>query len=393
MTKPLIGQFLVSEGMLSNEAVVRALGFQRSSMVPFRLGTILLNWDLLEEEALLAALSRYHRCPSVDWATLSKASREALRCLPAPQAIRLGAVPYAIEAGSLRIAFRDPSDLSAIDAASQITGRRVLPSTTTEVRFALAQHRFYGSVLPIQFEPVIQKLERKKSPSSGAALVGAVPSRKAGSAAVLPPPVSENIPPYFDTPPPLAEMAEPAEPYSGAPAGPLPVAPIEIPEFPVFDGDEPAAPPRAARSRDEILGRVLEMVLLYFPRVILLGAGKSALTGWAGRGPGLSPASVAAIRIPRTEENVLVEVAKSGVPHFGPVGRERFPQALRDVLGRDTCDCAVFPIGVLDSVAGLLYADRLGEPMLSGDFAEVARGAASAANLLSGFLLKRGREE
>ena len=390
MTKPLIGQFLVSEGMLSNEAVVRALGFQRSSMVPFRLGTILLNWDLLEEEALLAALSRYHRCPSVDWATLSKASREALRCLPAPQAIRLGAVPYAIEAGSLRIAFRNPSDLSVIDAASQITGRRVLPATTTEVRFALAQHRFYGSVLPIQFEPVIQKLERKKAPSSGAALVGAVPSRKAESAAVFPPPVSENIPPYFDAPPPA--VAEMAEPY-GVPLGPLPVAPIEIPDFPVFDGDEPAAPPRAARSRDEVLDRVLEMVLLYFPRVILLGAGKSALTGWAGRGPGLSPASVAAIRIPRTEENVLVEVANSGVPHFGPVGRERFPQALRDVLGRDTCDCAVFPISVLDSVAGLLYADRLGEPMPSGDFAGVARGAASAADLLSDFLLQRGGEE
>ena len=45
--KPLIGQFLIAEGMISNEAVTRALGFQRRSMEPFRLGTILLDRDLL----------------------------------------------------------------------------------------------------------------------------------------------------------------------------------------------------------------------------------------------------------------------------------------------------------------------------------------------------------
>jgi hypothetical protein len=70
--------------------------------------------------------------------------------------------------------------------------------------------------------------------------------------------------------------------------------------------------------------------------VILLGAGKSALTGWAGRGPGLTGEKVAAIRIPRTEENVLADVAKSGAPHFGPVARDRYPPALAAVIGRET---------------------------------------------------------
>jgi hypothetical protein len=389
VTKPLIGQFLVSEGILSSEAITRALGFQRSSVESFRLGTILLNWELLAEEALLAALSRFHGCPSADWAALSKASPEALRCLPAQQAIRLGAVPYALEAGSLRIAFRNPSDLAVIDQASQISGRRVLPSTTTEVRLALALNQFYGHPLPFQFKPVIQKLERRKTLPSVKALATAVPPGKPD----LPPPLFENIPPRFDAPAAVSEMAEPAEPYSGSPAEPVRVDPIEIPEFPLLPEGEPAVHPREARSRDEILGPVLEILLLYYPRVILLGAGKSVLTGWAGRGPGLSRESVVAISVPRTGENVLAEVANSGVPHFGPVDRERFPQALRAVLKRDTCDCAVFPIAVLGSVAGLLYADRLGEPMPGEDFTGLARGAASAAELLSGFLLQRGTAE
>jgi hypothetical protein len=391
--KPLIGQFLVAEGMLSNEAIMRALSFQRSSMEAFRLGTILLNWDLLNEEALLAALSRYHRCPPVDWATLSKATPEALRSLPTLHAIRLGALPYAIEAGSLKVAFRNPSDLAVIDETSQITGRRIVPAATTDIRLALAQHRFYGNPLPFQFKPIIQKLERRKTPFGGKELVAAVP-RQAESAGELAPPVFESRAPLFDAPPAAgAAMAEMAGSY-GMPAGPI--TPIEIPEFPSIGGSEArarAAEPRGARSRDEILGPVLEILLLYFPRVILLGAGKAALTGWAGRGPGLSSASVSAIRIPRTEDNVLVDVAKSGVPHFGPVAPERFPEALRAALDRETCDCAVFPIGVLDTVAGLLYADRLGEPMPAEDFAGLARGAASAASLLSGFLLQRGGDE
>lgn len=391
MSKPLIGQFLIAEGMLSNEAIMRALGFQRSSMEPFRLGTILLNWDLLDEEALLAALARYHRCGSVDWETLAKATPEALRSLPALHAIRLGAVPYALEAGSLKTAFRNPSDLAVIDEASQISGRRIVPAATTEIRLALAQHRFYGNPLPFHFKPIIQKLSRRKTPSAGKELVAAVPGQ-AESAGVPEQSFFESGPSPFDAPQAAgAEIAEPSGLYSAAPAGPI--APIEIPEFPAVGSGALAAEQRGARSRDEILGPVLEILLLYFPRVILLGVGKAALTGWAGRGPDLPRASVSAIRIPRDEANVLADVAKTGVPHFGPVAPERFPQALRAVLGRDTCDCAVFPIGVLDTVAGLLYADRLGEPMPAEDFAGLARGAASAANLLSGFLLQRGGEE
>ena len=392
MTKPRIGQFLVSEGMLSSEAITRALGFQRSSAESFRLGTILLNWELLAEEALLAALSRYHGCPFADWEALSKASPEALRCLPAQQAIRLGAVPYAIEGGNLRIAFRNPSDLAVIDQASQISGRRVLPATTTEVRLALALHQFYGHPLPFQFKPVIQKLERRKTMPS-VKPVAAASTEAEQAAEIPPPPLFDNIPPSSDGPGAAAAVGEPAQTSSGSLIESVGVAPIEIPEFPLLPGSEPAVSPRAARSRDEILGPVLEILLLYYPRVILLGAGKSDLTGWAGRGPGLTAENIAAIRIPRTEENVLVDVAKSGTPHFGPVARDRYPPALAAVLGRETCDCAVFPIAVLGAVAGLLYADRLGEPMPSDDAARLAHSAESAANLLSGFLLQRSDEE
>ena len=49
------------------------------------------------------------------------------------------AVPYALESGTLWVAFRNPSNLAVVDEASQIAGRRVLPAASSEVRLALAQ--------------------------------------------------------------------------------------------------------------------------------------------------------------------------------------------------------------------------------------------------------------
>jgi hypothetical protein len=390
VTKLRIGQFLVAEGLLSDDAVVRALKYQRSSAEPLRLGTILLNWEVLTEEAFLAALGKFHRCAYVTWPVLSKASLEALRNLPALQAIRLEAVPYALESGTLWVAFRNPSNLAVVDEASQIAGRRVLPAASPEVRLALAQQLFYGNPMPFQFRPIVQKLERRKTPSATKVLVAAIPHEAPGTGEPAPFYGYEPllIEPLNDL---RSEIAEAVEPEIPAAAEPIP--PIEIPTFPEVGGNVAGAAPGENRSRDEVLGPILEALLARFSRVIVFGFDNSAITGWAGGGPGLSPDLIARIRIPTTKESMLVEVAKSGVPHFGPVDPGRFPRALRGVLGRDTCECAVFPIRVRDSVAGLLYADRLGVPLPSEDFAALARGAASAAGALSEFPRRAGGEK
>ena len=82
---------------------------------------------------------------------------------------------------------------------------------------------------------------------------------------------------------------------------------------------------------------------------------------------------------------------QSGVPHFGAIDRGEWPGALAAIFGAAPPDCAIFPIRILDGVAAFLYADRLGEPMQYEDFAIVARAAATAANVLSRFLLRSDR--
>jgi hypothetical protein len=368
-----IGQILVADGVLADDAVLRALDFQRRSTEAFRLGSILIGWDLLGEEALLAGLEKLHRCASITWEKLALANIDAIHSFPRDRAIRMGALPVALEPGRIRIAFRDPSNLVMVDEAAQVAGKAVTPLVATEVALALAHKKFYAVSVPNQLRTIASRLGKTR-PTPG---LGVPIARPVETVRVAEP---------SNTREPDWPFWAPDEPQRGVPPDPGGKLSWMLEPPPEESAEDRLGPaPAAARSRDDVAAPVLETLLADLPRVIVFGVGKSEITGWTGRGEGLSRDRVAAIRIPARGGSVLAEVAETGSPHFGPVGAERYPNVLPPAAKERAC--AVFPIRVLDSVAGLLYADRLGEEMPFEDFALVARGAASAANLLSRFLM------
>jgi hypothetical protein len=189
-----------------------------------------------------------------------------------------------------------------------------------------------------------------------------------------------------------------AEPQPSVSLDRVSVAPAAAPA----DSPKPAPPrPRAApvdepgeaRNRARIAVSVVETLLSTFPRVLVLGVGRSAISGWTGRGPGLTPEIAASIRVPTAEKTILPEVARTGVPHFGPLEPERLSLALKGMLDREAPACAALPIRVLGSVAAILYADRLGEPLPEEDLPVLSDAAETAAKLLSKFLLPDGGKE
>jgi len=522
-TRRRIGEQLVADGALTEATLSRALGYQRLSGDKMKLGSILLNWDLLEEDNLLAALAKLHRSTPVAWPLIASAKFEVVQLLPTAFAQRANAVAYALEKGVIRIAFVNPSDIGAVDEAAAITGRRVIHGVTTELRMLQAHQRFYGRYIPLEYRAVIQKVQRKTSsavrPTAAPSpldfragdlvqterdspeifSIPVLPETKAGSApetepvgiaipempAIAKPPAAPTAAGAIPPPPRLTEpepesanvgqepfgsrpeeapavyqeassLLEEALSQSGeeslaewvgealaslhpdSPARALPRAeeakpskssretdptipvkfslphPQRMPEAskvqdpianmwqPAPPGDpdnvvssmwsgdeqEPAPLMSEARSRDEIADAVLANSLTDLPRVVLLGIGKTFITGWRGRGPGLAPERVMGIRVPIVGRSVFANVRDSGIPHFGPVEPEEWTPALKAVLGKTPPECAVFPIRVGDDVAAFLYADRLGEPMPLEDFPKIARAAASAAGVLVRFLLR-----
>jgi hypothetical protein len=523
-----IGEILIAEGVLTEAAVNRALGYQRVSGEHVKLGTILLNWDLLAEEGLLQALARFHRVEPASWSVLSGAPVQATRLIPPAMAIRLGALPFAETRTAVHVAFVDPSNLAAVDEISAVTNRRVIPAVALEIRLLQAHQKFYGRHIPLEYRSIVQKLERRTTRTKlpdwqktvdfrlrdleeaertggrptpppppgirnppmelgraplehGPRRPGKTPirvSRGLGDAEVdrdaapaieipempkLNPPPADD--PLSDTNPLSASAVarerlsdtHPIGPASQASKSPPPdQAPTDDDTQPKRTGAPPAPPqlartvlptsraegdlddtmPRGAaahltiegsvadmwrpapeednqaeqaatsrmwnpsaaeieasigesRTREEIWTVALETFLVNLPRVVLLGCGKSAVTGWQGRGESVTAEFVSSLRIPLSEDTVFASILASGVPHFGPLEQVQWPPGLAERLGEKAPDCAVFPIRILDGIAAFLYADRLGAPMHYEDFAIVARASAATANALSRFLLRR----
>lgn len=147
--------------------------------------------------------------------------------------------------------------------------------------------------------------------------------------------------------------------------------------------DLPTSPGWEPESREEIADALFEMHLAVLPRIVLLDCSKAGILGWQGRGEGVSQSRLSEVLIPLGERSVFAHVERSGVPHFGTLDRELWPRAFSNLFGSAPPECAVFPIRILEGVAAFLYADRLGRPMLYGDFALLARAAAWTSSALS----------
>jgi Type II secretion system (T2SS), protein E, N-terminal domain len=201
-----LGDLLLDEGILSEPSLERALAAQKRAGSGVKLGGVLLGSGLVSEEALLDALSRAHRCPAVPWTTLSGASPEAVALLTGARASRLGAFPYALEKRILRVAFADPSNIAALDEVAAVTGYRVVPAVTCQVRLMQAHEKFYGRPISRQFSKILQRLEgprpgirapRPASPPPPPPRFSATEPDEADLAGGQPPPeaVSDAVPP------------------------------------------------------------------------------------------------------------------------------------------------------------------------------------------------------
>jgi hypothetical protein len=406
MTRPRIGEFLVAEGWLTAATVTRALGYQKSAAPRVKLGSILLTWDLLDEGNLLKALAALHHCEAVTGEMLTSAPVDVVRMLPAAQAIRLNAVPYALDKSRLRVAFVNPSDIAAIDEVAAVTGKVCVPGIATELRLLQAHRRFYGRALPTELHPIAPRAESPQVPRAKTA-------RVAGTAAVKPIPVGGKpaagpavgdpsairIPDLPIPPPPTAARRDtPATQASSAAPAAQPAVPpsprvsgpertfsemwiANLPEGPQSEAVRGMWSHAAAPTPAEDLGDLaLAAVPLEFPRAILMADREGILVGWRARG--LDPRGLEAIRVSGAEPSIFASVVSSGAPHFGRVEPELWPASFAKLLDGPP-PCAVFPVQSGHGVSAVLYADRRGAPMKFDDTASLARAAAEIASLFA----------
>ncbi len=418
---PRIGELLIAEGIISEVAVQSALGFQRHTGEPFRLGTILLDRDLLPEESLLKALAAIHRCDYVTWPQILKATPQIVRIRPERAALRLAAIPYALEGRGARVAFKNPSNLAAVDEVSALTGRPVVPAVISEVRLLQAFHLFYGRPVPIEFRSVLQKLERneeRRLHRARSTLRAPLTERFVDPVRAQPRESSREIPISLGHA--GADAFRPvsfAAPFASAevPQGDNGDVPGLLPDFMPVHRETPdelaarmwkdevpveqppaAAPPAPALSdvehatgRDHLAESVLDGLSSRFPRVLLLVSGQESVQGWTGRGGRLTRRRVGRVRIPWGEPSIFAFVKLSGTAHRGALSRILLPPALAELLGeKATASCAVFPVRIKERLVAFLYADRAGAPLSAEDYRSLEAAANSLGSALARLLLE-----
>ena len=135
-----IGELLVREGLITREALDRALQEQKATGM--RVGYNLVKLGFIHEVELTRMLARQYRMPAVDLSNFEVDTRIA-KLIPSDLAIKHLVLPLKREGRTLTVAMADPSDLGVIDDLKFITRYDIFPVIAGEYTLRNAVERYY----------------------------------------------------------------------------------------------------------------------------------------------------------------------------------------------------------------------------------------------------------
>jgi len=136
-----IGDLLMREGLITREALDRALQEQKATGM--RVGYNLVKLGYINEVELTRMLARQFRMPAVDLTNFEVDARIA-KLIPAELAQRHLVLPLKREGRTLTVAMADPSDLGVVDDLKFITRYDIFPVIAGEYTLRNAVDKYYG---------------------------------------------------------------------------------------------------------------------------------------------------------------------------------------------------------------------------------------------------------
>lgn len=121
-----LGDLLVELGYLNETDLRQALNLQKESNGTKRIGEVLVEGGFIEERRLLETLSYQLGFPVVT-IDFSKLDKTLANCIPHTICIELSIIPIEREENVITVAFGDPLDQQAIQAAERFLGKNYKP--------------------------------------------------------------------------------------------------------------------------------------------------------------------------------------------------------------------------------------------------------------------------
>ncbi len=137
----LLGEQLVSQGLITREQLEKAISIQSASREK-RIGEILVEAGAVDGDAIDAVLAIKLGVPKVDLRSL-KIDPEALKLVPNLVARRLVLMPCFLHRGQMVAAMKNPLDQEVLQQLRFTTGKRAFPVSADREAIEWAIDRYY----------------------------------------------------------------------------------------------------------------------------------------------------------------------------------------------------------------------------------------------------------
>lgn len=359
-----LGQLLVEKGRITGEQLIRAIQSQRA--LGGRIGTCLLEMEVLDEDELLLALEEQLRVPSASVDDLRAIDPSILHLVPGKMALRFEAIPFRVTPKELHIATLHVRHLAFLDELRYLTNRKVVPHIANEVRIFEALQRHYRIELPRRYGHLLDRLNRSRYlwDESAKLLLGGAetpvgwtdpddefgkvihsPSGRAGATSAA---ERNHLAPGA-----VAVASSPAKATRRHDAGSV-TWPAGVLSLDQVDRllDNEGDPQRVAEV-------VVRFAAQSFTRTALFKVQKDKIYGWLARGEDVDKKLFRALELPLNEPSLFLNLRKGSGQYLGPLPPMPVHRRMAVTWGGDfPSECLVLPIRVREHLVSVLYGDR-----------------------------------
>ncbi len=384
-----LGQLLVRHGDISGEQLIRAIQSQRS--VGGRIGTCLLEMEVLTEDRLLATLSEQLGVPAVRIEQLRGIDEDVLRRVPPKVALRCQAVPFAVSPAEISIATLNVRDLALLDELAFCTAKRVVPHIANEVRIFEALEKYYGFECPRRYGHLLDRLNRSRylwdesakmlirdeAPDLAAPplpapewdegfdenqlIRSAASHSSVGLQRPRPPGGDDAGDRPADQAPPLATPTAPAESivHPSAAGAPAAGAPAVASDSELWSLTEVHRQLSQAQDRERIGAVLLRFLAQGFQRSALYQVRRTEVRGWLARGEGLDRSHFRSLRLALDQPSIFFNLDSGAEFYRGPLPpMPAHLELVRPWGGGMPRECLAVPMRIRQRLVCVLYGDR-----------------------------------
>jgi hypothetical protein len=375
-----LGEILIDDGKLTEEQLQKALKAQL--IFGGHLGTSLIELGYIDEASLGSALSASFNVPYATYEILHNVPYAVIRAIPAKLVEKYKVVPIRLEGKTLQMGMMDPKNLMALDEISFVTGYKIEPWVSPEIRIFQVLEKYYNIPRSQRYITLAREMGRKgKAKGKGGEETGdqpvaegaeAGPARDGDPQAALGGPPPRHGPDHWEKygyGKSWREYADEIERRSDrSPSATAAIAEEGAGE-PVRTAKKPSGPPgellaaaaerlQACTSPEEVSEVVLAFASRQLKRSAFFVVRGEHAVGWGGSGEGFFTTRIKGMNVPMVRDSLfsMVDDGRShflgAIPAFPSI--RKFYQDLSVPMPRTAL---IVPIRIRDKTASLLYGD------------------------------------